>query len=606
MKNILLLLLFIIILGITSCSKYLDLTPQDTLVLSTYYANEAQLTSALMAVYSPLGNSDESTYSRFLSLEATGANDEDYYSGINPSNNLYNISSSYTNFYNCWTNMYAGIERANLLLENLDNAVAPQATKDVIRGEALFLRSYYHFLLVSYWGDVPLKLSSTKSVSDISNARTSKKDVYAQIVKDMTTAETLVKPITSWNNTGRISKTAIEGVLARVCLYAAGRLGDASYYPQAVTWSQKVISSGLHKLNTDYKQIFINESADKYDIQEVLWEVEFYSNASTSYTEFERFGSTIGINNTNINVGGFMQGGYGATGNHYALYSDGDTRRDWNMTNFYYPSNNAANAPVYFPTTYTWGRYVAKWRRQYQAPAVQVIKNFGGTNWPLLRYADVLLMNAEADNEINGPTTASINLVNTVRRRAYNGVKTIAITNGGVGYTSAPTVTINSLSGSGTVATANLTAGIVTSVTIAYVGSGYTSAPTVTFAGGGGTGAAATAILYAPTDADLLPAQSASKIAFKQTIIDERSRELAFEGHRKLDLMRWGTLVSTMQNMKIIVAAQAPTAANTTFGYAGGVKFLVPYTNFTARDTLFAIPQPELSLNPAMTQNPGW
>ncbi len=422
----------------------------------------------------------------------------------------------------------------------------------------------------------------------------------------MTAAEGLVQPITYWNNTGRVSKTAVEGILARVCLYAAGRLGDPSYYSQAVSWSQKVISSGSHSLNPDYKQIFINESADLYDIKECLWEVEFYRDAAGQYSEYERFGSTIGINNTNITVGGFMQGGYGATGNHYALYGAGDTRRDWSMTNFYYTGNNAANAKVYFPTTFTWGRYVAKWRREYQPASVITVKNFGGTNWPLLRYADVLLMNAEADNELNGPTAATIAEVNAVRRRAYNGVKTITVTNGGSGYTSAPTVTFNSTSGSGTIATANLTGGAVTSVTISYVGSGYTSAPTVSFTGGGGTGAAATTTLYTATDADLLPAQTASKAAFKQTIMDERSRELAFEGHRKLDLMRWGIWISTMQNMVTLVTTQAPSASNTTLGYAGRAKFLIPYTNFTARDTAFAIPTTELSLNPAMTQNPGW
>jgi hypothetical protein len=596
---------FLLIAGtFISCKKYLELKPQDALVSSTYYANEAQLTSALMSVYTVLGNNDESTYSRFLSLEATGANDEDYFTSTAPTANAYNVSSAYANFYNCWTNLYAGIERANLLLENIDKAEAPQDTREVIRGEALFLRAYYHFLLVSLWGDVPLKLASTKSVTEVSNSRTAKKDVYAQIVKDMTAAEALVKPITFWNNTGRVSKTAIQGILARVCLHAAGRLGDATYYGQSLSWSQKVISAGIHQLNSDYNQIFINESADLYDIKEVLWEVEFYSNSGTSYTEYERFGSTIGINNTNNTA--FMQAAYHSTGTHYALYATGDTRRDWNMTNFYYPGNNNLNAPVYFPATYTWGRPVAKWRRQYQTALVQSVKNFGGTNFPLLRYADVLLMQAEADNEINGPTPASIALVNAVRRRAFNGVKTITVTNGGTGYTTAPTVTVNSTSGSGTLATATLTAGVITSISIVYPGSGYTSAPTITFTGGGGTGATATAGLYAAAEADLLPAQTASRAAFKQALMDERARELAFEGHRKLDLIRWGTLASTMENMKAIINSQAPVAGNATFGYGGRVRILVPYNNFTARDTLFAIPQLELSLNPAMTQNAGW
>ena len=595
----------LISVSLFSCKDYLELTPQDTLVSSTFYATEAQLTSALMSVYTILGNTDESTYSRFLSLEATGANDEDYYSGGNASNANYNQSASFANFYNCWTNLYAGIERANLLIENVDKATsATQAVKDNIRGEALFLRSYYHFILVSYWGDVPLKLASTKAVTEVNNVRTPKKEVYDQIIKDMTTAEGLVKPITSWGHSGRVSKSAVQGILARVCLYAAGRLFDPSYYTQSLTWSQKVIGSGIHALNKDYKQVFINETADVYDIKEGIWEVEFYRDVAGQYLEYERFGSSMGINNTNINLG-FMQGGYGATGTHYDLYPEGDTRRDWNMSNFYYPSNNAVNPKTYFPTTYKWGRYIAKWRREFQNANILTVKNFGGANWPLLRYSDILLMAAEADNEINGPTAASINNVNLVRRRAFNGVKTIAVTNGGTGYTTAPTVTVTG-TGTGTIATATVTSGVVTAITITYVGSGYTAAPTVTLTVGGGTGATATAALYAAADADLLPTQTVSKGAFKQAIMDERSRELAFEGHRKLDLLRWGTLVSTMQNMVTVVKAQAPIASNTTFGYAGGAKFLIPYSNFTLRDTLFAIPINEMSLNPAMKQNPGW
>ncbi len=215
-------------------------------------------------------------------------------------------------------------------------------------------------------------------------------------------------------------------------------------------------------------------------------------------------------------------------------------------------------------------------------------------------------MHAEADNEINGPTAESIAMVNAVKRRAFNAVKTITVTNGGTGYTTAPTVTVNSTSGTGTVATATVAAGVVTAINIVYRGSGYTSAPTITFTGGGGTGAAATTALYAPAEADLLPAETASKTAFKQALMDERSRELAFEGHRKLDLLRWGTLESTMQNMKNIINTQAPTAGNATFGYGGRTRILVPYNNFTARDTLFGIPQIELSLNPAMVPNGGW
>jgi hypothetical protein len=608
MKKNIILLSILFFTGFTSCKKYLTQLPEDAIAPQTFYNTEAQLNSALAAVYSELGNSDESTYSRFLSLEAPGANDEDYFRSSNTiAASWYNVNSSYANFNNCWRNLYAGIERANLLLANVDKSQVAQPVKDYVRGEALFLRAYYHFILVSYWGDVPLKITTTNSVTETSYPRVPAKQVYDQVIQDMTLAESLVKTATEWGatNTGRITKTAAAGILARVCLYAGGRLADPNYYPKAVTWADKVMKSNLHSLNPDYKQIFINETADINEPKECLWEVEFFRDASGIYSEYERFGSTIGINNSDINSG-FMQGNYLATGSLYSLYGTGDTRRDWNMTSFYYSGNDASKGKINFASTYVWGRSVAKWRREYQNSAIITNKNFGGANWPLLRYADVLLMFAEATNEVSGPTTEAIEAVNAVRARAFNSVKVINLTAAGSGYTTAPIVVITGGGGTGAAATAKVSGGKITGFTITAAGSGYTGAPTITFTGAG-TGGTAVAVLYTLADVSLTSAQTASPTAFKEAIQQERSLELAFEGHRKLDLLRWGIFLSTLKNMIPIITAQAPVSSNNTLGYSGRANALAPYNNVSERDILFPIPIQELSLNPAITvNNPGW
>ncbi|WP_448697476.1 RagB/SusD family nutrient uptake outer membrane protein [Mucilaginibacter sp. AW1-3] len=603
--------------GMTSCKKFLTQLPQDSVAPQTYYNTTDQLNSALAAVYAELGNSDEATYSRFLSLEANASNDEYYLrssSGVAAS--VYNTSSSYANFISCWNDLYTGIERANLILEHLPTSAAPQATKDEIKGETLFLRAYYFFILTGYWGDVPLKLHSTTGVTDINYPRVPKKQVYEQIIKDMTTAEGLVNTSTVWNNNGRISKTGVEGVLARVCLHAAGRLNDATYYQQAENWALKVVNSGIHSLNPDYKQIFINESQDIEDIKECIWEIEFYRDDAGIYRNYERFGSTTGINNTNSDYG-FMQAQYITLGTYYNLFGKGDLRRDWTMSPFYYSGNDAANGKIATPTTANWGRPLSKWRREYQKPDVITVKNFGPTNWPLLRYADVLLMLAEADNEINGPTATNQGYVNLVRERAYgnvlNGrvVNNIAITTAGAGYTTAPTITI---SGGGATrnatATATVASGKITAITITDGGASYTSVPTITVTGGGGTGGVLTATISNLSDADLVASQYSSKAVFRQTIMDERSRELGGEGHRKLDLFRWHTFLSTVANLVTVIPVQAPSAsASSTYGYTGRTSATTPYKNVSARDTLFPIPISELTLNPGIpfsAQNPGW
>lgn len=613
MKKQIIVLTLILSIGLAGCEKFLTELPQDTVAPETFFKTKEQLTAALMPVYSPLGATDESTYSRFLSLEANSATDE--YSarsaGTAINAGLYNASASYANFTNCWNNLYLGIERANFLLEQLETSSAPQADIKQVKGEALFLRAYYHFILVGYWGDIPLKLTSTKKASDVSRARTPAKEVYDQIIKDMTEAEGLVKTSTAWGvtNTGRVSKTAIEGILSRVCLHAAGRLGDASYLPAAVSWGKKVVASNEHRLNPDYTQVFKNHSQDVNDNKENLWEVEFMRDANGIYSEYERFGSTIGVQNNDVPTG-FAQAGYFATGTLYDSYADGDLRRDWTIANYSFVGTDASKGKTYLNTTATastrWRRPIAKWRREFQKPDVIGIKNFGPTNYPLLRYSDVLLTLAEADNAINGPTTENVDYVNQVRRRAYGvdlvgrNVIKLTITNGGVGSASPYTLgSIVTISGGGAAKDAKavitgVTSGRISGIALIDGGAGYISNPTVTVTGGSGaviTPTVSTGTEYLITVASF-PGGTADFLAF---IKKERSRELTGEGHHKLDMFRWGTFLSTMQAMIPIITTNFSAMA-------------VAYTNVTARDVAFPIPISEMELNPLMKgkQNPGW
>jgi hypothetical protein len=630
-----------LILSITSisCQKYLTQLPLDSVSPVNYYQTSDQLNSALMSVYAELGNTDESTFSRFLSLEAGNSADDIYTrSSTNVSAASYNASSSYANFANCWNNLYNGIERANLLIQAIPKSPVDSVTKNKFLGEALFLRGYYHFLLVSYYGDVPLKLKPTTGVTDISFPRVKSAEVYAQIIKDMTTAEALVATSAAQGTTTRISKTGVEGMLAKVYLHAAGRLNKPEYYLNARDWAATVINSGVHSLNADYTKVFINESADVEDWKECMWEVGFYSNNPQTYFSYERFGSTIGINNTNT-LNAFMQGLYLGTGNYYNSFGKGDLRRDWTLAPFYYVGGSSAatieKGSVNLAATDVWGRSMAKWRRTYQTAASIGVKNFGSTNWPLLRYADVLLIAAEADNEINGPSSVNIGYINQVRQRAYgksligNWVYTINVTSGGSGYSAAPAVTISGGGATaGATATATVSGGKVTAITITANGAGYTTVPAVAIAAPTtGTTATATAVLFDyNTQCDLAAPTAWTKTTLRQELMLERSLELGGEGHRKLDLIRWGTFLPVMQSMQTIFASgqsaysigplsipatvAAPTASSTTtYGYTGRTSGSAPYKNVTSRDVLFPIPAAEMQLNPGIptsAQNTGW
>lgn len=403
----------------SSCSKFLDIHQEDFISPETYYNTETELNTALAGVYDILGTSG--LYRRNLVFELALASDEGFNrssTGVMPC--FYNHDASDPIVLACWTSCYQGIERANLLLANMDKANVPAAAKDAIRGQAIFLRAYFYFILVSNWGEVPLKLKPAGSISEIAHKKSSLKEVYDQIIADMTTAEPLVKEITEYNFGGRVSKSAVQGILAKVCLHAAGRLNDASkdqLYQLSLDWSDKLIKTNKHSLNPDYKQVFINYLQDKYDIRESIWEVEFAgNNIGTTYNETENYVSAFGPLNNDVSPVGFMQGLVLSTNKLYRAFANNDLRRDWIISPYTYVSNRGTTTSNYAASN-TW-RYMAKYRRDFQNQT-QKAQYLGSTNFPLLRYADVLLMYAEASNYLKKfPDADALEAINKVKRRA--------------------------------------------------------------------------------------------------------------------------------------------------------------------------------------------
>lgn len=201
------IVLFLLSFG--SCKKFLDTKPTDFLSTTNYYETESQLQFARAGVYSSLGNGGLwGSYANYLlGWQA----DEAYMNRLTlngPFNYNYSPSDPYMN--GCWTTLWDGINRANVLLANLDkNPEIAQSVRDRIRGEVLFLRGYYYFMLVQYWGEVPIRTTPTASVDEVNIAKSPIADVYAQILADMTAAEPLVPGIQEIGYGGAISKSAV-------------------------------------------------------------------------------------------------------------------------------------------------------------------------------------------------------------------------------------------------------------------------------------------------------------------------------------------------------------------------------------------------------------
>jgi hypothetical protein len=558
--------------------------------------------------------------------------------------------------------LYQGIERSNLLLENINKPDMDEEKRNVIKGEALFLRAYFHFLLVDHFGEVPLRISTTKSPLNTSIAPSSIKDIYAQIVTDMKEAETLVAPISSYNYNGHITKTAVQGILAKVFLTMAGSpLNDVSKYSEARDYALLVINSGLHSLNPDYQQIFINHSKNIYDTKECIWEIEFTGDNTGIIRSAGKLGIDNGILSLSIDYPGFSYGDINSTKRLYNFYAAGDFRRDWSISSVRYTTVASGDrVAIEKPVTSTsiYDRQIGKWRRKYEPePRNQY---YNSTNFPVLRYADVLLMYAEAESFTNGLNDAVYNAINQVRRRAFGfdpnaPVATVSVvdkltlsTTGNTGYL--PTVTElpitfsggNGLEAYGTALVG--TTGKVTNLTLQIPGKGFTSAPTViigdawapntvyavgkqvfngnnlytvTVAGRSTTtgptelsGASLQTITGAEFTYAGARAQGTAVIAtsvvdlanlspgdFLTALKEERARELAFEAARAHDLKRWGEYVSSMESLKTEISESAPS----TYKYAAAAA-----GNVTSRNVFFPIPANELSINILAKQNLGW
>src|SRR5690606_24958054 len=150
------------------------------------------------------------------------------------------------------------------------------------------------------------------------------------IIKDMTEAESLVPDVRQVTNAGHINKSAVRGLLARVCLYMAGDpVKDVSKYEMAEIWAKKVIDDGFHSLNPDYRQVFINMSQDKYDLKESIWEVEFYRYSTDGFNATGKVGIHYGISHGGQDPNhGYSFGYVAITPKLYFSYSKGDLRRD--------------------------------------------------------------------------------------------------------------------------------------------------------------------------------------------------------------------------------------------------------------------------------------
>lgn len=422
MKNIIFILLFLFTLG--ACSDYLDTRAYDFVSPEEFYQTEKDAQMALAGVYSALATED--VYGNRYSCMISNVDDLSFYvrPAANTVSHVYgnDHNTSNTDIYNAWTAIYKGIESANILMERMENSDIDEVTKNRIVGEAKFLRAYFHFLAVQTWKEVPLRKESFKDVSKSALPSTPQAEALDWIISEMEEALTMVDDNEYDLSPSRVKKSVVEGVLARVSLSRAGypTNGGKPYYEKAAKYARAVKDGGKHGLNPDVYEMWKCMASDRYDTQhnESMWEVEFIGarELDGNWTN-GRIGNVIG----NIQKNGSTEGlgysywFYGGSLKLWDLFDSNDMRRDLTMAPY---QIDAKDAYIYWKDNQIVQRACGKYRREWETLTPRH-KNYTQENYPILRYADVLLMLAEAENEVNqSPTILAYEAINTVRERA--------------------------------------------------------------------------------------------------------------------------------------------------------------------------------------------
>ncbi|MRX67775.1 Starch-binding associating with outer membrane [Flavobacterium resistens] len=421
-----------------SCSDdYLDAPAQSTLDESVIFSSPGLAEAAIDGIKIPFAETN-SYRGRFLPFYGLNTDTEWYNSSqtvsdasdlctydAKPNNSQMNTTN------NAWAMMYSGIERANICIRGLRayGNPTPGSQLGYLLGEALTLRAIYYADLVKAWGDVPGRFEPLNNAT-IYVGKTSRDEIYKQLLADLGEAATLVPwpgEIKETTSVERINKAFVKGLRARLAMVASGyqqypdgirrsndpALSVASMYALALAESRSVIASGSAHLESSF-ETFWKKYNQEYLVAggESLWELPFSDGRGRMLFTFAVRHTT----NDQFHANGANRGGTaGPLPTVFYDYDVKDTRRDVTCVPYKYGTavNNIAKQELGTLNTWYFGKYRYEWMTRFVTST-----NDDGVNKIYMRYAEVLLIAAEAANELEGPAAAAPYL-KEVRRRAF-------------------------------------------------------------------------------------------------------------------------------------------------------------------------------------------
>lgn len=401
MKKISIYLLFIFSFsGIIGCSSFLDENPVDRLVVDNFYTSEKDAQAAVDASYEQLND----LYNRLM-----------YMLGELPTDNMKNglgmpnpflqdleflrHNSQNTFVKNMWMYSYSGISRANTAINKIPEIEKiTESKKNRFIGEARFLRGLYYFNLVRYFGDVPLILD-LKTVDDAVIARNPKAEVYSQIIEDLMFAETNLPLRSEYpdSDEGRVNRGAAKILLGKVYL-TQGEFQKAKDKLGEIVENESTHGFGLHQ---NYKANWLRET--EAGIEAVLY-LELKAPPFKNNGEMSLAGPKYSVPEP-IGVAAMNEADI-PTKELYDQFDDNDTRKAANFRTEFIHLTTGKIITSSIPISV-----------KYFVDGMETGDNCD-VNMHIIRYADAILMYAEALNEV-GESAKALEMLNRIRQRAY-------------------------------------------------------------------------------------------------------------------------------------------------------------------------------------------
>ena len=395
----------LMLLLLAGCKKeFLEKSPPDALTEVGFYNSAERAQLGVNAIYVSL----QSAWSINLYRINDVPSGEVLLSNTVPLEyNNFTYFPALNQIHDTWRGLYEGVYRSNLAIANIPGINMAEALKSQYVGEAKFLRALFYFDLVNIFGAVPLVTQPLPDTDASLIARTPVADVYKVIIADLLAAEAGLPVSHSGANLGRVTKGAAQALLGKVYLYNKD-------YANAEKYFLLVINSGKYGLMDNFQEVWHRSFENN---KESIFEVQF---------------ADIGGSGSNGRNGSYLPAVNGATGSGLATkrafdaFDPTDPRRAMSI---FRPGDsfapNVSTALSTFSAVWSATGYAVK---KGMWPIMYV--NSNGINYPIIRYADVLLMYAEAANELNKLTEARA-AVNQIRARPSVNMPAITAANTG-------------------------------------------------------------------------------------------------------------------------------------------------------------------------------